>query len=758
MTIVGELVGQVSVVGATASLEGHVSVQSETLPTIDPRLLYATLDISTDAIDSATPRSSSSTQFVGFKVVMGGSEIAVGARSPGLQVALALGGGGTWSLAIPLGSSSPSTPSPISSVINYKAAPPGTATVDIYGVYRAPSGVILTIPLITSGIVHAADEDFTPGGRVIRLSGVGPWGRYDHAKITLLLPPGMGLDRGLHVVRRIALQAGVPASSIQLQSAGRVYKEIQWSELDWIERGNVVLEPAAQLLHFDSSGNLTNPPKTKTGGRYDHVFYLRDLVAGSLSSFLSARNDAPTTIEVTGVRQVTREDDCGIVTTAQVVETWAIYAPVTASFKQDGAGNLAALSAGPFSSSTLRLTRLLYTERQTQCGDLIAERTIEAGWFNPTASRYTLASDGTIGGYVPGVYIQDGGAVAGDGAQAYQWNGERFVTLRDEKRVHTYDVDGYLSQIETTLGGWIHRRAPIKNRTSTPGTSWETQGHVVGQEVLGNGEGVADRYESRVGVISELVKRNDTGDWVPRFPTLYTLGGGNYLRRTVESLRRTDDGFQLAKEVDIYEWNIRSATGDYWYDREEESDDSDQTLRKTGVEVTTYMGTSEGAHDEIYRHYDQDGKEVDGENRLGLEGYLPAAPKRSAATPDASLYVEGEESSTASLASRDESQEVEGACSDPNPRRPRWTQPVSSEFAESPGECQRIACTELRLLTALKARATLPAHFYVRPGQRALFRFPWAEIATHVKSVTHREGQRGDDPTLTDIAGDCYVV
>jgi hypothetical protein len=69
-----------------------------------------------------------------------------------------------------------------------------------------------------------------------------------------------------------------------------------------------------------------------------------------------------------------------------------------------------------------------------------------------------------------------------------------------------------------------------------------------------------------------------------------------------------------------------------------------------------------------------------------------------------------------------------------------------------------IACTELRLLSALKARFSLPAHFYVKPGQRALLRLPGAEIDVHVKGVGHQEGRTAGDGAVTTVAGDVYTV
>lgn len=759
-TPLGELQAVLSVTDANPGLSAHVSVQSETLPTVDGRLLYSTLDISTDAVDSSVPRTTAyATQFVGFRVWIGGTELTLAQRSPGLQVQLALGEASTWALSIPLGSTSPGTISPIAGILAYGAAPPGTQTVDISGVYRSPVGVILTVPLVVSGIVHAASESYNPGARVLRLSGVGPRGRYDNAKVTLLLPPGTGLDRGLHILRRIATQAGVPASTLRLQSAGRVQKEIQWSEADWIERGNAVLEPSARLIHFDVDGDLTNPPKARTGGRYDHVFTLRDLLAGSLDALLSTTNDAPTTVEISGIRQVTRTDECGIVTKVQVVETYRFYAPVVAAFKQDGAGTLGTPGPHPFSTLQFRLVRLLYTEERSECGDVISERTIEAGWFNPRAARYTLASDGTIGGYVPNVYIADSSAVKDDGAQAFAWAGERFVTTRDERRSYTYDGEDYLSDIDTQTGGWVHRRAPVKDRTSTPGVPWEDQ-WVVGQEILANGEGVADRFESRVGVVAELVRRQDSGEWTPTQQTHYVLGGIGtlgHLTRAREEVQRAQE-FETGREVELEGWSVREATGDYWYDQGGESDDAEESYGVTGSEVTTYIGSDEGSHDEIFRRYDDEGQEVEAENRRGLEGYLPAAEKRSFSTPGAEVFEDGEPASEASLASREEAQRVEGVCSDPNARRPSWTLRRESEYAESPAECELIACTELRLLSALKASFAIPVHFYVKPGQRALLRLPGTEIAVHVKRVGHQEGGGPGQPSTTQVGGDCYVV
>lgn len=774
MTVVGELRAVLSIAGENAGLEGYVSIQSEDLPTIDPSLLYSTLDIGTDVTDSTTPRSSSSpaaTQFTGFRVVIGGTDLPLSRRSPGLQVGVALGEGGTWSIAIPMGATSPPYPAPISSILNYKAAPPGMATVDIYGVYRAPSDVLLQVPIITSGIVHSASESYEPGQRVLRLNGIGPWGRYDHAKITLLLPPGMGLDRGLHVVRRIATQAGVSSSALRLQSAGVVNKEIQWSDVGWIERANAILEPSARLLHFDSDGDLTNPPKALTSGRYDHTFYLRDLVAGSLTDLLSARNDAPTTVEVTGVRQVTREDDCGIVVSAQVVETWAVYAPRKANFEQQGgaAGLFDNGSLDPVDSSSesrLRRVGLLYTSKHVECGDVVHEDRVEMGWYWPVAARYRRQSstDDLIGFYY-NVFVESSSAAKDDGNTAYYWPGERFVTLRDESKSYEYDDRGFLVSTQTRVRGWVHPRSAIKRRNSTPGVEWESVSYDDSIPILANGEGVSSTGEFYEGPNRSVVRRQDDGTWIlssgwsgPSAEGDLFLSPGE-LEVIDETIDVTDDGFVSRSSVVSSGPLVSKGYGQYLFQVEGMSPtDSERFTDSRSIEITTYTASDEGSHDAIVRRYDENGAQVDGESRFGLEGYLPAAVRRSSAIPDADLYEDGEVAADAALASREEAQRVEGKCSDPHPRRPLWTQTIESEYAETPEECERIACTELRLLSALRARFTLPAHFYVRPGQRVLLRLPGAEIAVHVKRVDHREGGRPGEPTLTDVAGDCYVV
>lgn len=733
-------------------LLADVSVVSDD-PDLDTRLLYADVSLSDSLMLASRPRGA--VQHVGFRVTIGGVELPQSKRLYGLQVSRSLGEGSTWSFSVPLGSSTPPFDPPIGTIQGYRGPPPGLSDVTIDGVYKDPSGIIVSVRILTDGVVHQARQTHTGSQKLLSISGVGPIGRYDYKKISIELPPGMGLDRAKNVVRRMAALAGV--SKISLSSGGKMYKEVSLLEETWLGTGRDLMRPSGRVIQWDYLGHLTNPLAVRTAGRYDHVLNMSDILAAGVD--LDSTSSGPTAVKVTGYKQVVREGDCGIVTEAEVVETWGYYEPKTAAFKQGSTGTLTDVSNLTSTFLSFRLIGVLYKERQTQCGDIISERTIEAEWFWPSSARYTLASgtDKSIGGYVNGAYIADSTAVKDDAAPAYAWLRERFVTTRDEQKFYVYDQDGYLVRIDTRTGGWVHKRAPVKEQPPPPKTPWEEVGYTSGQEILSNGEGVAHTQERRYGVLAQLGIQRGTGQWAPGVSSSWDTSGNH--SESVTSYQITQDGFLQQESTETRGWLVRSATGDYWYDKEGESPDVVQRFDTTETEVKIYVAHREGGHDEIVRKYNPDGEVVEGESRLGLEGYLPSATKRTGGKPDSSFYEEGEDPNDARFSSREEAQRIEGSCSASGLElyRPSWQKEMTSEWGESVEELELEACTELRLLTALKATWSMPAYFQLREGQRVRINIPGYPLSVHVKRVEHIEGAPGSI-TATSVQGDVYVV
>jgi hypothetical protein len=295
----------------------------------------------------------------------------------------------------------------------------------------------------------------------------------------------------------------------------------------------------------------------------------------------------------------------------------------------------------------------------------------------------------------------------------------------------------------------------------TPAIAWEETAYVNNQPILANGEGVAELEERLYGTYLYLAvqRRNDTQDW---FLSRALVTAGNPRERRVTRFDVSDDGYVLGERVESQGWTVRPGSGDYWHERVGESADEVETYHYTGAETVTYSATqSEGGHAALRRTYDADGRLVDGSTDEGLPGYLPAATRRSDALPDASVYEDGEEAAPVS-ASRQESQPIKGEARSTalEAVRPARTERLSSEWAETPGECEVIARTTLRTETAPTASFELPLNVTVFEGQRVLVIASRDQaIPIHVTEVSHREGSPAERrPSITSVAGRWYVV
>lgn len=747
MAILSELRAVVEVTGTPhPRVEADASVQSEN-GGLDSRIAYADTDLDTELVDAARPRSGF--QVTAFRVYIDGEEIAPGQRLPAsVQVTRTLGAGATWSLAFP-GFGSNETGG---SIRNLKGPPPGLKAVTIDGVYKTASGATKTIRLITDGIVHRADTEGNTSSSATRMNGLDRWGRHDEVPVTLILPPGHGLDRATGVVRRLAQKAGV--TSYALSSSGRMDKLVDHVSAPWLPLAQSLLEPAARYLQWDADGRLVNPPKIKAGGRYDHVFQRRDLVNGDFG--ISATSDGPTRIIIVGSKQVTL-DGTGRRLEVQVVESLGVYLPRRAKFSQSpSTGALSSITPPSGEEASLIRVGLTYIEREVEFDVVVRERRVEMGWYNPQKARYTIDTAGLINGYFSG-YLLDSDATADDDSPLYQWSRERFTVIRDEETWHRFDDRDFLVRSETDTRGWKIRRERVKEAES-PKVAWEVTDYVNNQPVLANGEGVAELLERFYGPPSlNVVRRNDDGSWVLVGSTTSSL----VVESKVKDIDVSDDGFVLVENMSITGWSVRPGSGDFWYEQQGESADQEEQFQPTGREAVTYVALGESGHDKLTRIYDAEGRLVEAENSFGNPGHLPAAVKRIDPTPDPSLFEEGEEVSGLA-ASRQQSQSIRGesSISALEANRPARTQNLSSEWGESAQELERIARTELLIQSAPIATFQLPVNFLVLEGQRVLV-IPWRNTSfpLHVIQVQHQEGNpAGGVPSLTTVTCRWYVT
>jgi hypothetical protein len=633
----------------------------------------------------------------------------------------------------------------IGTVFSHLGAPPGKATIDLVGVYVTTDGV-REVPLVTGGIVENARQSAGPDGSVLTLNCIDARGRYDRRKVTLSLPPGHGLQRG-SVLRRIAAAAGV--TSYAFAPGNRMLKEVQLVDADWIGTADAILEPEGRVLDWDRQGVLRNPERILVGGRVDMVFRPCDLLDTGAETSVDGLADVPTRIKLTGTEQREREE-CGVRTVKTVTETFGLYAPPIASHVQDGSGVLTVV--GGTNAETLRLTSRTTLVQVFECDDLIEEiQTVEA-YYNPTAARYTLETDGSIRDYVASVYLFDSSAVADDGTLAFQWGSPRFGKVSMVVTTPQYDERGFrVGEIERRYG-YVHRRAHVKARgVSTD--PWESIAFIQDREILANGEGVSFGVEA--GVFG--------GDRGTRFaPSTGDTRPAIFEERKVV-IDVSDDGYELGRTTVEYGWLARTGQA-YEYGDGTHRSQSVEEFQARAQEIVTYVEVSEGRIKRITRKLDQDGRLApDGQITEDVEGYLPAAERRSDIVPPASTFDSDEEAEHAAAASRFEQESIKCEVRSTMLEALHEIYEVvgSSQWAEDESELCSQAVVMLREGSALNCTVHLPANWLVRKGM-VVWVDDFEELGllhpVHVQSVTIEDPDESQAAITTTIQGRIYVV
>lgn len=752
MTIVATLAAVATVTGTPEpSVEALAYIAPDPLvPTTNTVTADATYDGS--LVAAAIPGATH--QIVALRVTVGGVELPIAKVLPGASIQRARGERATFTIPMLLRSEWPAAWTyPVGRPEAFLGPPPGSGTITIDGLYATASG-LKVVRLVTDGIADNSRESF---GRLdtFELSGLGPGGRYDRAKVTLSLPPGHGTGRAA-LLGQVAALAGV--DDYAFSAPGRVDKEVRADQAEFLALAAALLVPAGRVPHWLYDGTLTDVQRVQKERRYDFIFDDSTILL-SPDAGRTTNTDGPTTIIVTGTRQVTRAD-CGIRVETQFVETFAIYKPVEAAFRQETTGTLTAETPAEFAS--MRLVGRVTTLKEFDCDRLIQERVITQGYYLPGMYRYEQDTSGQPSAWSR-CWIVDPEAVGNDGALGYRWKAERFVTLSDIVTTHSYDAEGYEVGKVTTARGWDQHRAPVKEQPnpSLP-KPWEPSAanggvdYTAGQEVLGNGEAVSDLVERYYGPYYS-VSRNAATNWIPQ------VGGGILEAGTAPGLSvastliQNADGFKVRETERKEEWIIRTATGgQFLFHDDTRSNDSAPLFLLSGTVDAVYLSDGESSHSKLTARTDHAGRPItDGEANTiesGLDGYLTPAELAAGLDPGTADGLP---------ASRSESQPISYTLTvdvPPSIRAP-FTETISDPWAENEAELEQIARDEMAERWAFKVTITLPACWVIRETHRVLVRIRRVGLVAEVdvKRVGHSLAAPGAMWTTT-VEGDQYVV
>ena len=677
-------------------------------------------------VDIVRPRTDRTQKIGFFKLTFGGTVYQVCRRLPGMTVTETRERS-SFSFSVPdYGVEPPvSFRAPLGDPFQCLGVPLGSMTVDVDATLITSAGPKL-VRLITNGLIENSSRAISGRSDVRVFNGVGPNLRYSEKLVTYTTPPGHGQSRGT-VARRILSLAG---ATVAISGGGRMYKGMQMIDANAIAMADAILYPDLKKIWFNRNGQAEAkrlPPDDDQ--LVDWIFTEQDILDGIGSIGDSEAGGVPTRVTITGSKQITK-DECGRITEGQTVETSSAYALPMATFSQNGAGVLAAVSyATP--AETLQKTQEVLHEVTYECDTVVLERTKTWGYRLPETWRYELATDGSIAGYHAGCYLFDSGAVAGDTILAYQFNQPRWGRLTDVSERREFDVNGYLVKIVTESYGWYLPKRAVQSRASAA-TPWTDPNYIANVTVLGNGTGV-----STSGEAYGLVTRETTDIGV------------------------TADGFVLRENRTTESW----FAGDGWQYRYNGGFESDAVAESFGVSGnvdTHYMASTrvEGTHTTLVQTFDGSHKLVLQTITTNETGYLPAADKRSNSLPPDTTYDDPAQAEYAKAASRFESQPVKGevTCSSLELNWiPMRESKHPNDWVESAEECYRLAEHELRFENGFEINFPLVFNPLIQPWHKVHLRLPRIgyDCDVYASSVQHTEGEKF---THTQVSAEFFPV
>lgn len=396
-------------------------------------------------------------------------------------------------------------------------------------------------PLITEGVAAEEDPEGEPiGGWSERFAGYDSGARLE-GLVTLTLPVGHGLTRGA-LQRAILSRAG--ASRFKLLPGRALLKPQVFIDQEAVRSAREVGEPEGRVLLVDREGFFTNPvvgirgdaPVSGTIGPFD-ILGGEDATKPGPPVRVRVCRDPYTDVEFTTyqVLPLPPQGECGRVFTPARSTLVGSFAPRVAAFVQSGAGTLSSsgLTQGPAKPETPIQRTVI--ERETRCGIVVREAKSVYGWIWPQTRRYVVAG-GDIDP-VAGVYLGPEGTALG-AEPAHASTVERWALLQREETLHFWAKPGYVGPQDlgqpwenhfntggaggatadgrylgsfTTISGYAHPRAALKDRSAFPNDPFEDLPLIEGRLILGDGTGVETATESFM--VKEREVRVQVGRW-----------------------------------------------------------------------------------------------------------------------------------------------------------------------------------------------------------------------------------------------------
>jgi uncharacterized protein YggU (UPF0235/DUF167 family) len=588
--------------------------------------------------------------------------------------------------------------------VQWGAPPPGLSRLRLELVYVTAAGAEAVYPLVTNGIAAKSTRSLSREGHLLQIEALGPWGRYDHAKVTLSLPPGHGQADG-RIARELALLAGVPSSQIAIspgigqphRRAVDVVKEELRQVLDDLGSAGV------RAFDFDRDGRMVAFDLAPIGDP-EWIITLDQLAAAS-SLDLAADADVPTCITISGTAPEGPADVAGTVTAVEETITFSNFSIPGAVFTQQPDGSLATQpSPGPLPEAFLMTSRVT-TRRTTVRGCLHREEVVTEGYFSPELARYTIDAAGALTAQ-PG-YIYEPGAAAFDSAPSYLWGRHRFVEISRVTTLYYYDErTEELQRTEIYRAGWFNPPAALKQRTS-PSQAWEDATYIAGTKVRGNGEGVFAFVET--------------------YLQGWELAGVDLLQaRSIEVKdARNSGGYVLSETTAKKDW-LALEGGDFQYHGEGPARRT-QTFEgnDAGREEVIYSAIVGGGLQTITSTFDAAGKLV-GQEIVKADGSLPAAARcdetdeaRKSGRPWEVTVCAGHGALISQAGS------------------------FSSDWLETEGQAREYGVRYLRRAQALTASLQVPVNAALRRGMRIALFIPEAGIDLQGWVEKHSIGKSG---------------
>lgn len=718
-------------------------------------VLDGELDVASIA-DLVRPRTAREQIVAPFKVTVGGTELPHWQRLPEMTVSESLDSGWTFSFSMPRRSDEPSVYlEPLGTPAAFFGVPGGKRSVNIDARLINSSGV-QTIRLITDGVFDNSSAAVEARSDTRAMNGFGAHARYDRTPVTWTVTPGHGLRRE-NIVRKILIEGGVPTASLAIGNSGRVcYKGIQLVDQPLLDSCDAILKPSLKKLHVSRDGDFfALDMQPRTGQPIAWTFDAQDVLEAFGSAYSeTANSEGPTCVTVTGTQQIL-QDNSQNRTEEQVIETYANIPPVKAAFKQTaGASTLNAVSADPAEPAGTLWLRSRITRRLEYQGDtLISEWVLTEEWKNINQARYQYAIDGTIGAYLT-CYINATDAVADDGNLAYLWVRERFIPTSLVITTNTYDEQGFLSQVDTTVSRYVIRRAAIKTRAAHD-TTWEATNYDTNVDILGNGDGISNAGKSWDGrEVWQGAYEYGSGN----LPSGAVVGSTPTFAETESTTFKVNDcGYVLSETTERSGW-IERPGFTALYNGGYESQDDESVFALSETVSTYYLATTNGTASKLTVSVDY----LNNREQVleSIDGYLPAAERSfDLIDPDWAAEFGEDELAYQAAASRFEQQEIKAKVCAENLETVRepYEERLSDAYAEDVQELEDIAVWTLRRGCVLEVSFPVAFNPMVRVGQ--LVHLDLHSIGIDydvwVTEVRHDETEKG---ITTTISGEVWLL